>query len=87
MRPLASLTLECTQVCMFLLNAQLQRERRVQPRSDLLSIWRSDADPAARIEDFLFCASAAGSFSSVPVAAAFVAPASGGKSKRAARGG
>ena len=34
---------------MFLLNAQFQRERRVQPCSDLLGIWRSDADPAARI--------------------------------------
>ena len=49
MRPLASLTLECTQGCMFLLNAQFQRERRVQPCSDLLGIWRSGADPAARI--------------------------------------
>ena len=49
MRPLASLALECPQVCMFLINAQLQRERRVQPCSDLLGIWRNDADPAARI--------------------------------------
>ena len=49
MRPLASLTLECTQGCMFLLNAQFQRERRVQPCSDLLGIWRRGADPAARI--------------------------------------
>ena len=50
MGPVASLTLECTQVCMCLLNAQLQRERRVQPCSDLLGIWRSDADPAVRVE-------------------------------------
>ena len=50
MRPFASLTLECTQGCMFLLNAQFQRERRVQPCSDLLGIWSSGADPAARVE-------------------------------------
>ena len=49
MRPLANLTLECTQGCMFLLNAQFQRERHVQPCSDLLGIYHSGADLAARI--------------------------------------
>ena len=49
MRTFASLTLECTQGCMFLLNAQFQRERRVQPCSDLLGIWHNGADSAARI--------------------------------------
>ena len=51
MKPFASLTLECTQGCMFLLNAQFQHERRVQPCSDLLGIWHNGADPAARIGD------------------------------------